>query len=200
MLRTKVSAEIWRNVIAFNRVDALCTDPTVCGGDLSCYWQSTPPGGQPPAPDVIAPGILEDDCVVDLRNNTFHRNLGGSRPDHGGAFHAMAGLFGGSRIKNNIFSRDAAFELYLDGISTGFTPDFNCFDSATPCGGTCNLGASNVFGDPMFVDASRCDGGFELAPGSPCIDAGDCDDAIPPVGGPCVDVGALESIRLQTSR
>ncbi|HPQ42034.1 MAG TPA: DUF1565 domain-containing protein, partial [bacterium] len=51
-------------------------------------------------------------------------------------------------------------------------------------------GEGNIIGDPAFLNADTFD--YRLRAGSPCIDAGDPDDPVPPGGGSRIDMGCFE--------
>ncbi|HPQ42023.1 MAG TPA: DUF1565 domain-containing protein, partial [bacterium] len=51
-------------------------------------------------------------------------------------------------------------------------------------------GIGNITGDPNLIDPDRFD--YRLRAGSPCIDAGDPDDPVPPGGGTQIDMGCFE--------
>lgn len=180
-LDTKVfPATLRRNVVAFN------------------IAQETPgrdEGDDPP--NIRAPGILEIDSHLILENNTCHRNTGGDRYPFGGGLHCDTGLFGNSRIVNNVFSENSGCGLYMfvaivppTTYNTLFANERDGTDSN--CSAWDTVGSRNVFGvDPAYVNANRCDR-LQLREGSPCIDGGDPAVTPPPDGGIAIDRGAVE--------
>ncbi|MEQ9617373.1 MAG: FG-GAP-like repeat-containing protein [Phycisphaerales bacterium] len=96
------------------------------------------------------------DSQVTLRNSTVADNSAGG---FGG------GLFDGANDSNSFVMNAVVFGNTPDEIaSTSTTVDFSILGQAM--GGT-----GNVFGDPLFVDASNDN--YRLSNGSPAIDAGD---------------------------
>ena len=96
-----------------------------------------------------------------------------------------------SEIKNNIISISGnKSPIIVDSSSSsGAVIDYNCYHNRAGTVVT-GPGEHSIADDPKFVDAENHD--FHLQTGSPCIDAGDPTDLVPPGGGSRIDIGAYE--------
>ncbi len=95
---------------------------------------------------------------------------------------------GSGVIKNNIIVNGNT-GIYVTGrssVNVSFNDVFNCTTSYSGTGG----GTGAISLDPLFAAPAHND--FRLTKGSPCIDAGDPSDAVPPHGGNRIDMGAFE--------
>jgi hypothetical protein len=138
-----------------------------------------------------------------LSHNLFYNNTGGTTVHAGYAVggivianntiigsamasHIEASVHG-DNIRNNIIVNDIGYCVSSDGGSD-VAVEYNCtFGTHEPFNFT--PGTGNFVADPAFVDALRA--GFYLAPGSPCVDAGDPDPVYHDGDGSRNDIGAF---------
>jgi hypothetical protein len=127
--------------------------------------------------------FLNYESNASLINNTVCYNSGGgiSAQNNSNPF-----------IKNNVVCNNADYGLHLSGDFWdvwyndvyGQDEDYREIPDQTGVNG-------NISADPIFVNPSADD--YRLTTGSPCIDAGDPADLIPPGGGGRIDMGAFEA-------
>ena len=124
-------------------------------------------------------GIYAAGSGVTIRNNIFYPDSGITGMD----IHDTSGV-----IKNNIII-DYGTGIYVTGrsnLSVNYNNVFLCTEYYH--GTTGGIGA--LSSDPLFVSPAHDD--FHLAETSPCIDAGDPSDTVPPHGGSRIDMGVFE--------
>ena len=124
-------------------------------------------------------GICSAGGSADIRNNVFYPGSG---------VYGINLVDTAAVIKNNIIMN------YETGISVSgrarVTAGFNdLFLCAVNYDGV-YAGTGAVSADPLFVDSLHYN--FRLTETSPCVDAGDPADTVPPGGGPRIDIGAFE--------
>ncbi len=125
--------------------------------------------------------LLEKDSDVDLVNNTLYDGWD------------AIGIFSNShaRLKNNIINRFACCGIRC--YSGTWTIEYNNISQNDPnyWGLPDQTGLNgNISADPLFLDRGEYD--LRLTLDSPCIDAGDPTDSVPPGGGDRIDIGAFE--------
>ncbi len=95
-------------------------------------------------------------------------------------------------VKNNIFSNNAAYGIHASESSSTITYNDVYGHDEDYWGIPDQTGENgNISADPLLVNPSA--GDYHLSTGSPCIDAGDPADWVPPGGGAGIDMGAFES-------
>jgi parallel beta-helix repeat protein len=127
--------------------------------------------------------FLHVDCSAKVINNTVCDNTWGGI--------SIQGSYN-SCIRNNIFSNNAAYGIHASESCSSITyndvyghdEDYSGIPDQTGENG-------NISADPLLANPSASD--YHLSPGSPCIDAGDPADWVPPGGGAGIDMGAFES-------
>lgn len=130
------------------------------------------------------PFYFQGSTGIKFHNNTIYMNA---------TYNAIQFLEGAinSEIKNNIISISGnKSPIIMDSSSSsGAVIDYNCYHNR---GGTALTGPGkySIADDPKFVDVANHD--FHLQTDSPCIDAGDPTDLVPPDGGSRIDIGAYE--------
>ena len=141
-----------------------------------------------------------------FHNNTIYSNSGGEGLQ-------IQSTCANAKVKNNIIivsgSGDYTFQVDSGSVGT-MESDYNCYENRA---GRYNVidwngtgyneaqinektfynntgqGQHSIADDPEFVDAGN---DFYLQAGSPCIDAGDPENPVPPGGGSRIDMGAFE--------
>lgn len=126
--------------------------------------------------------FLHVGCDVEMINNTVCDNDWGGVSIQGGS----VALLKNNIICNNVpygihATNDASVILYNDVY--GHTLNYEGIPDQTGING-------NISEDPLFLDAST--GDYRLTDVSPCIDAGDPADSVPPGGGDRIDMGVFE--------
>ncbi len=132
-------------------------------------------------------GVVVLSAVMDglISNNTVYNN-------NVGRYSGGILLGNGSsniEIKNNIFTENDQYGVYVHSGSENVLISYNCFynnEAGSIHGYT--QGPGNIFYDPLLVDAPN--GDFRLTSESPCIDAGDPAFGTDPDGSP-IDIGAI---------
>jgi parallel beta-helix repeat protein len=127
--------------------------------------------------------FLDGNCDAQVINNTVCDNTWGGISIQGSS---------NACVRNNIFSNNAAYGIHASESCSSITyndvyghdDDYSGIPDQTGTGG-------NISIDPLLADTSA--GDYHLSSGSPCIDAGDPADWVPPGGGAGIDMGAFES-------
>ena len=94
-------------------------------------------------------------------------------------------------VKNNVFCDNGAYGVYAEGSTVEvlyndvFGHEENYVGKEDQTGINGNISANPLFEDPLS-------GNYLLTSGSPCVDAGDPADSVPPMGGDRIDMGAFE--------
>jgi parallel beta-helix repeat protein len=118
-----------------------------------------------------------------VTNNTVCNNAWGGISVQNSAVYA----------KNNIFYGNVSYGIHISasGWDISYNDVYGQDENYAGVGDQTGING-NISADPLFVNPSA--GDYHLASGSPCIDAGDPADSVPPGGGERVDMGALELI------
>jgi parallel beta-helix repeat protein len=128
--------------------------------------------------------FLHIECDAQVINNTICNNSWGAMSIQG---------YSDPLIKNNIFYNNYYYGIHLaDGSPVisyndvyGSDDNYLGIDDQTGING-------NISTDPLFLDPDT--GDYHLTGNSPCVDAGDPADSVPPGGGTCIDMGAFEFV------
>lgn len=134
--------------------------------------------------------VVLQDCSPEIINNSIfenHSGVGRGALTCNVAFPeiinniiaANTGGGGGIRCENGAYPQLS----YNDVWSNGDVDYYGCA-----------AGVGSISGDPLFEGGFPFD--FNLSSGSPCIDAGDPVMDPPPLGGYCIDIGAVEVLGL----
>lgn len=172
-----------RNIVAYNSIPSMVSDR-----DPARLARADDPRDSL----SVAPGIFIDDAGIDLVHNDFHGNQGASRREQGSGIHGYRiGVFEPDWI-NNIVSENAdGWGVHVEGANAGARVDYNLgfmngsgdFSPTIEIPGRPPF-ASNLVGDPLFVDPGPVALDFRLLDlSSPAVDAGtgpDDPDATPP--------------------
>ena len=127
--------------------------------------------------------LFESYCDPKLINNTICDN------SDGGLYLEMES---GAYLKNNVICNNGEYGILVEWGSADvlyndvYGHDHNYWGDIGDQTGI----NGNISADPLFVNGSG--GDYHLIPGSPCIDAGDPADSVPPGGGDRIDMGAFE--------
>ncbi len=127
--------------------------------------------------------FLHVDCNAQLINNTISDNEWGGVSVQGDSY---------GYVKNNIVYNNAPYGIHAavgGGADIAYNDVFGQDENYAGIPDQTGING-NISADPLFADPSS--GDYHLTDGSPCIDAGDPADSVPPGGGDRIDMGALE--------
>ena len=127
--------------------------------------------------------FLHVDCNAQLINNTISDNEWGGVSIQGDSY---------GYVKNNIVYNNAPYGMHADAGGSADIAYNDVFGQDENYAGIPDQTGinGNISADPLFAGPSV--GNYHLTPGSPCINAGDPADSVPPGGGIRIDMGALE--------
>jgi hypothetical protein len=126
---------------------------------------------------------LSYDCDVKAINNTVCNNTGtGLSVDFGST----------GSVRNNIFCANLGSGIGVSSDSWCDVSYSDVYDNEQNYSGIPDQTGmnGNISANPLFVDTSA--GDYHLSSGSPCLDAGNPAEGVPPGGGPRIDIGAFE--------